>query len=319
MFTQHPIERRTRVVRSLAIASLLAFSALAVRSTADDNLTIDLPSSQPAASPAPSNASAPPPVVKQSAPSVNRRAASNSGVAMKKFGSRGGQVVNGTKQFTVGRLGVANKAVAIRAARGNNRTLLSKVQPGTYIALNCENGDWYGVLMADRTTGWVRKCDVKMLDYEVVSDHPADSAAYTANNAPNMVSVMANGDQRTVLSAAYAYLGIVPYKWGGTSPNGMDCSAFVQHCFGTVGVRLPRTAREQIAYGMPVTADQLQPADRLYFANSSGEIVHTGIYIGKDNLGRDLFIHSSSRHKGVAVSDLQEDLYRRMYFGARRL
>lgn len=233
----------------------------------------------------------------------------------RKFGSRGGQSVNGTIQFTVGRLGVASTLAAIRPSRSTSRRALSKVQPGTYVALNCENGNWYGVLMADRTTGWVRKGDVRLLDYEVVSKNQNDAAAYTANNAPSMqdlVGSLGNGAQRAILDYAYGFLG-VPYRWGGTSVNGLDCSALVQRSFSSVGISLPRTAREQIAYGIPVYSDQLQAADRLYFANSSGEIVHTGIYIGNG-----YFIHASSKHKGVAVSRITEDLYTRMYAGARR-
>ena len=231
---------------------------------------------------------------------------------MKRFGSRGGQTVGGAKQFTVGRLGLAMKGAAIRAARGNRRALLSKVQPGTYIALNCENGDWYGVLMVDRTTGWVHKGDIKILDFEVVSNRQVDAEGYTANNVPYIGDAPLNIGQQTIKDVALTYLR-VPYKWGGTSPNGLDCSAFVQRCFDSVGYRLPRTAREQIAIGFPVSTDQLRTADRVYFANAGGEIVHTGIY-----LGNGYFIHASSKHKVVAVSNLSEELYTRMYAGARR-
>ncbi len=93
----------------------------------------------------------------------------------------------------------------------------------------------------------------------------------------------------------------------------MDCSAFVQRCFASLGINLPRTAREQFGCGMPVAVAQLQAADRLYFQNKSGRITHTGIYIGDG-----YFIHSSSSRKGVAISRLDEQMYTRMYAGARR-
>ena len=302
-------------MRRSATASILAFAILVinpVRSQADQDLTIDLPLSRQAAAAA-AAASAPAVTLTQPKPQPPKPAASTSrgAIAMKKFASRRAQNVNGTKQFTVGRLGVATKLSPIRAAR-NSRSVLSKVPSGTYLALNCETGNWYGVLMADRTTGWIRKVDVRMLDYEVVSNKPADAITYASNPSPDYSQVLMGSGGNAVLEVAKQYLG-VPYKWGGNTFNGLDCSAFVQQCFRSVGVSLPRTAREQIAYGLPISSDQLASADRLYFANSSGNIVHTGIYIGNG-----YFIHASSKHKGVTVSSLSEDLYRRMYAGARR-
>jgi cell wall-associated NlpC family hydrolase len=306
-------------VRRFAIASLVAFASITIpglRSSADDNLTLDLPRSFQAEQPSPParagdeivlTGSKQQPAPKKPAP---RPAA---GIGTRKFASRSGQTVNGTKVYTVGRLGVANQTAVIRASRSSSRRALSKVEPGTYVALNCENGAWYGVLMADRSTGWIRKSDIRMLDYEVVSNRQSDATVNAAGPSGGYIdSSLLNGAQKSILEFAYGYLG-VPYRWGGTSPSGLDCSALVQRCFGSVGIHLPRTAREQIAYGMPVSTDQLQTADRLYFANSSGDIVHTGIYIGNG-----YFIHASSRHKGVAVSRLTEDLYTRMYAGARR-
>jgi cell wall-associated NlpC family hydrolase len=310
-------------VRRSAIASLLVFTALAPRALADEDLTINLPASQATAGATTHAAPAADPAVKaqqaaqqqrakQFQEYSRRRAVNKAAATTKPFGSRGAKSTGGTKQFTVGRLGVANKAAPIRAARSSSRTMLSKVQPGTYLALNCENGDWYGVLMADRTTGWVKKSDVKMLDYEVVSDRPQDAAAYTASQSPTINTGTLGAGQQTILEVAQGFLG-VPYKWGGTSPNGMDCSAFVQRCFAAAGYRLPRTAREQINWGVPVSSDQLQAADRVYFANSKGEITHTGIY-----MGGGYFIHASGSHKQVTVSRLTESLYTRMYAGARR-
>lgn len=312
MIVQHPFERGTRVVRSSAIVSLLALAAVIVssgRSAADDNLTIDLPSSRP-----PAQTAATPPV-RQSPPVTSRRAASNSGIAMQRFGSRAAQTVGGAKEYTVGRLGLSSTASAIRAARGNNRSLLSRIQAGTYLTLTCEAGDWFGVLMANRTTGWIRKGDVKLLDYSVVSNHKMDAPAVSDAYVPDFSGdQLLSAGQQSIINAALLYRDLgVPYKWGGASSSGMDCSAFVQRCFSAVGLQLPRTAHEQYACGLPVDRSQLQAGDRVYFANASGEVVHTGIYL-KDGM----FIHASGKLKRVAVSNLNEDLYIRMYCGARR-
>jgi cell wall-associated NlpC family hydrolase len=186
-----------------------------------------------------------------------------------------------------------------------------QVPAGTYLALTSDAGDWYGVLMSDRSTGWIHRSAVQILQYEVVSpDAPRSTTAADASAATE--GQLLTAGQRTLLQVAYSYLGL-PYRYGGENASGIDCSAFVQQCFGALGVRLPRTAAEQSLRGMPVTQDQLQAGDRLYFAARDGRVSHTGIYIGNT-----YFIHASSTHRGVAISKLTESLYARMYAGARR-
>jgi len=147
---------------------------------------------------------------------------------------------------------------------------------------------------------------VSVLNYEVVAPKPPEGqlAGYG--------SALLSSDHQAILNEAYKYLGI-PYRYGGSSADGIDCSAFVQRCFGTLGLGLPRTAHEQMACGMDVTSLPLEPADRLYFRSRDGRISHTGIYIGDG-----FFIHASSSRHGVAVSRLTEPMYSRMYAGARR-
>jgi cell wall-associated NlpC family hydrolase len=219
--------------------------------------------------------------------------------------SRGGSSRRSdAKETVVGRLGVLQKNSAIRIGKGSGRTLC-QAQAGTYVALTAEAPHHYGVLMADRSMGWIAKRDVNVLQYEVVGNKDYNSGPQYASN-PAL-----SGNQNQLLQVAYKCMGI-PYKYGGTSNNGIDCSSFVQQCFGALGYRLPRTAAEQFNVGMPVT-DVLQPADRLYFAKNGGRISHTGIYIGNG-----YFIHASSSNRGVVVSNLREAMYTRMYAGARR-
>jgi cell wall-associated NlpC family hydrolase len=215
------------------------------------------------------------------------------------------------RESVIGRLGVASSASTIRARHSSRGHVLVSIPAGTYLALTGDYGDWYGVLMSDRSTGWVSKSNVQLLQYEVVSpDAQRNTQSADASSATD--SALLSSGQRSVLQVAYSYLGL-PYRYGGESATGIDCSAFVQQCFSSVGVRLPRTAAEQSRCGMPVTQDQLQTADRLYFASRNGNITHTGIYIGNG-----YFIHASSSRHSVAISRLSEPLYARMYAGARR-
>ena len=211
------------------------------------------------------------------------------------------------QENVVGRLGVTTSAAPIYAQASTSARFLARVDAGTYLAICRSATSWHAVLMSDRSLGWIPAQTVKLLEYEVVGQPGAAQPP-----KPGLDNPLLTEGQRTIIQTAYSFLG-VPYRWGGTSPNGMDCSAFVQRCFASVGIRLPRTAREQYQCGMPVATAQLQPGDRLYFQNKDGTITHTGIYIGEG-----FFIHSSSSRKGVAVSRLDEPMYVRMYAGARR-
>jgi cell wall-associated NlpC family hydrolase len=114
-----------------------------------------------------------------------------------------------------------------------------------------------------------------------------------------------------VTHTALRYVG-VPYVWGGTSFNGVDCSGFVQAVFEHNGIELPRTADSQYEAGRPVKMSDLQPGDVVFFETYTAGASHVGIYLGN---GR--FVHASSSN-GVRVDVLSEDYYASRYLGARR-
>ncbi len=107
-----------------------------------------------------------------------------------------------------------------------------------------------------------------------------------------------------------------PYKYGGNSTNGIDCSAFTQTVYHNVlSVDLDRSAREQYRQGIEViNKDSLKFGDLVFF-NTRRRVKpgHVGIYIGDD-----LFAHASSRN-GVIVSSLDQDYYSKRFMGGRRI
>jgi cell wall-associated NlpC family hydrolase len=111
-----------------------------------------------------------------------------------------------------------------------------------------------------------------------------------------------------VVGIAMKYLG-TPYVYGGASPGGFDCSGFVMYVFAQVGVTLPHNAAAQYGYGTPVSRDQLQPGDLVFF-NGLG---HDGIYIGGGQ-----FIHSPHTGDVVKISSMS-GWYASTYVGARRI
>lgn len=105
------------------------------------------------------------------------------------------------------------------------------------------------------------------------------------------------------------------YKYGGTSHEGIDCSAFTMNVFkDRFNILLKRSAREQYTMGVEVDKDNLKEGDLVFF-NTRRRVRpgHVGIYIGNNR-----FVHASSS-LGVTVSNLDETYYFKRYMGARRV
>jgi len=201
------------------------------------------------------------------------------------------------KEPSIGRLGVVVSAKAdIKSLPTSRGRVLYTCPAKTFLALVGQSGDWYGVLMIDGSLGWIEKKHVNLLDYEF-----------------NIASALGTSFGNRIVTTALRYLGI-PYKWGGYSTSGLDCSGFVKAVFATNGIDLPRVSRDQAQVGTPVGDwKELRPGDRLYFACNSGQVDHTGIYIGNG-----LFIHSSSSRQGVAIDSIHSPFYARSLVAARR-
>lgn len=106
----------------------------------------------------------------------------------------------------------------------------------------------------------------------------------------------------------------VPYKFGGTTPSGFDCSGYIRYVFNNFGISLPRTSAEQYGVGTAVSKSNLQKGDLVFFANTyKPGISHTGIYLGNGNV-------ISAESKGIAVSNINTNPYwGPKYAGARRV
>lgn len=120
-----------------------------------------------------------------------------------------------------------------------------------------------------------------------------------------------------ILSEAETYLG-TPYRYGGMTRSGIDCSAFVLSVFGaTVGMNLPRVAADQAQTGESIDRTQLQKGDLIFFAHSR-RISHVGIVYNVNENGDVEFIHAATS-KGVMVSSLSDKYWGPKYRFAKRV
>lgn len=122
------------------------------------------------------------------------------------------------------------------------------------------------------------------------------------------------GELQELFQVINSYLG-VPYRWGGTSRKGMDCSGFVSVVFREVfQLNLPHSARKIFRLGYPLTWHQLQPGDLVFFRDIESQgVSHVGIYLGEGK-----FAHASVT-RGVVISHLNEDYYRTRFVGGRKI
>jgi len=105
-----------------------------------------------------------------------------------------------------------------------------------------------------------------------------------------------------------------PYKSGGTSKKGFDCSGFTRYVFDQLGVDLPHTSAGQFNLGTSVAKKDLQPGDLVFFQTNGRSISHVGIYIGNNT-----FVHSESG-RGIVNTKLSDPYYwSKRYVGAKRI
>ncbi len=143
-------------------------------------------------------------------------------------------------------------------------------------------------------------------------------AASKSSSSRTRKSRNVDAQVRTIISTARSYTG-VPYKWGGTTRVGMDCSGLLCTSFRSADVTLPRTSEEQSRYGKKVKTKHLREGDLVFFGANrfSREITHVGMVtevISDDNVR---FIHASTS-LGVTENNLFSDYYQKIFIKAVR-
>lgn len=119
--------------------------------------------------------------------------------------------------------------------------------------------------------------------------------------------------EKQLLDTAAKYLG-VPYRWGGTSPSGFDCSGFVQYVYRECGYSITRTTYTQWDNdGQYVSRYNLKPGDLVYFGSSSSPS-HVGMYVGDG-----MMIHAPSTGKNIQYTSIDSGYYSSRFIGGKRI
>ena len=132
------------------------------------------------------------------------------------------------------------------------------------------------------------------------------------------VEIKRNNTITNIVNYSKTYLG-TPYKYGGMSPSGMDCSGLLHLSYVRYGIELPRTALEMSRTGSPLSLKQTDVGDLVFFRTSKNSRVinHVGMVVHKTPKTLD-FIHSSSS-RGVMISSMNNPYWRKNYVKSRRM
>lgn len=126
---------------------------------------------------------------------------------------------------------------------------------------------------------------------------------------PPKVNARSLGEKAAII--AVRQIG-VPYRYGGATERGFDCSGLMQYAYANVGKRIPRTTAEQLRQLTPIRDDTLRVGDLLFF-RIDGTVSHVGMYLGDRR-----FVHAPATGRVVSTENLDSDFYRSALVRAAR-
>ncbi|AYN00640.1 NlpC/P60 family protein [Chryseobacterium aahli] len=161
--------------------------------------------------------------------------------------------------------------------------------------------------------------DKKLLINSFISEKAVaiSNAKNSLKNSEIAKAIKHNKTIDNILTEASTYLG-TPYRYGGTTRNGIDCSAFVLSVFGAAaGLTLPRVAASQSQEGEAIDKENLQKGDLIFFSHGR-RISHVGIVESVTEEGEVKFIHAATS-KGVMISSLNDSYWGPKFRFAKRV
>lgn len=143
------------------------------------------------------------------------------------------------------------------------------------------------------------------------SDHTEKTKPESPNIAVNENLTNSTGDK--IVATAKSLIG-TPYLFGGTTPQGFDCSGLVYYSYQSLGIRVPRMTNQLARQATTLKRNELKPGDLLFFQTSGNKVSHVGIYAGKSQ-----FIHAPKSGKSVSYANIEKPYWRERLVKAGRL
>lgn len=217
------------------------------------------------------------------------------------------------------RYGICNLSVVpMRKEASHTSELVSELLFNDIYKIIDENEEWMKIqCMYDSYEGWIRKLqhneisdseyneyiskekfiiNVPSIHYEnMVLSFGSKVFAHVEGSIP----LSKNYDSDVLIESAFKMIN-TPYRWGGKSIMGIDCSAFVQLCAKVAGYKLPRDASQQYDFGESINdLSEAQPGDIAFFKNKEHRIVHVGILLSKN-----IIIHASGKVRIDSIDEI---------------
>ena len=145
---------------------------------------------------------------------------------------------------------------------------------------------------------------------------PVSNRQYSGiQQTPNNNTLSITGSNAGYLAASLARDQVGgPYRYGGSSPSGFDCSGLVQYVYSKLGVSLPRKSRDMAGVGHQVPIHDLLPGDLLFFKINGRRVSHVGIYIGNNE-----FVHATKSGHPVRKDSLTKPWWQEGFVAGRRV
>ncbi|MGM2511253.1 peptidase M24 [Bacillus anthracis] len=212
-------------------------------------------------------------------------------------------------QGAIGDYYINASALNVRSGEGTNYRIIGALPQGQKVQVISENSGWSKINYNGQTgyigTRYLSKTPVG----GAIDNKPNNNNNNNNNNSNNNNNNNNNnsGDSSSILAYAKSMQG-VPYVWGGTSANGVDCSGYIYHVFKKFGHNISRQSVAGYWGSLPQTSNP-QPGDLIYFQNTykSGPS-HMGIYLGGGS-----FIQAGD--KGVAIASLSNSYWKSHFLG----
>ena len=224
--------------------------------------------------------------------------------------------VNTKENAELGYGKITGGGVNLRTGPGTSYSVAAVSGNGDRCYIIGINDGWYKVLFQDKTC-YIRSDFVELTEIPYENpDSPNTPKYYRGGKAignassASAVPVSVTGSQ--ILAEAQKYLGC-PYRAGGASPSGFDCSGFLYYVLKQLGLSPYRTPSDQYKMGIKVAKADLQVGDLVFFGSGSS-ITHAGIYAGSGQ-----FIHAPNSRSTVSYSDLTTGYWAQTYYGACRV